>query len=73
MDCFYNVQSTMYNENEGLPQPLPEGKGNLKSLPLGGDLEEASNPHNRTTATNIDRKKLLEEVEKQQQDFGTMK
>ena len=24
-----------------LPQPLPEGKGDLKSLPLGGDLEEA--------------------------------
>ncbi len=30
-------------------------------------------PLNRTTATNIDRKKLLEEVEKQQQDFGTEK
>ncbi|MDO4802643.1 MAG: condensation domain-containing protein, partial [Prevotellaceae bacterium] len=28
------------NENEPTPQPLPKGKG-LKSLPSGGDLEEA--------------------------------
>ena len=26
---------------EGLPQPLPKGKGYSKSLPLGGDLEDA--------------------------------
>ena len=26
---------------DSLPQPLPKGKGSLKSLPLGGDLEEA--------------------------------
>ena len=36
--------SAEQKRQKSLPQPLPKGKGYLKSLPLGGDLEEA--PHN---------------------------
>ena len=39
-----NNENENENEDESLPHPLPEGKGDLKSLPLGGDLEETPQP-----------------------------